>query len=153
MSEGKGVALAILGVVALIAVVGLVMLFNGSTGKVVVGNIYSSGYGAPAPHIYGRAPGNQEVGSYYNPNAGSWVNGAPTTWEGQNVAVIGGSQAMYKVPSPQLACPPNTLRMGVANMRSLSDDQLNLCVLATQFDDGSMCCPTNSLDPFGGTFQ
>jgi hypothetical protein len=153
MSEGKGVALAILGTVSMIAVVGLVMLFHGSTAQVVVGNEFSSSYGAPAPHIYGRAPGLQNVGSFYNPYAGSWVNGAPTTWEGQNVAVIGGSQAMYKVPSPQLACPPNTLRMGVANMRSLSDDQLNLCVLATQFDDGSMCCPTNSFNPTGQSWQ
>jgi hypothetical protein len=32
--EGKGVALAILGVVAVIAVVGLVLLFTGATGKV-----------------------------------------------------------------------------------------------------------------------
>ena len=32
--EGKGVALAILGVVAVIAVVGLVLLFTGATAKV-----------------------------------------------------------------------------------------------------------------------
>jgi hypothetical protein len=32
--EGKGVALAILGIVAVIAVVGLVLLFTGATGKV-----------------------------------------------------------------------------------------------------------------------
>lgn len=32
--EGKGVALAILGIVAVIAVVGLVLLFKGATGKV-----------------------------------------------------------------------------------------------------------------------
>lgn len=35
MEEGRGVALAILGIVAVIAVVGLVLLFTGSTGKYV----------------------------------------------------------------------------------------------------------------------
>ncbi len=39
--EGKGVALAILGIVAVIAVVGLVLLFSGSTGGFV------GGYGSP----------------------------------------------------------------------------------------------------------
>lgn len=39
--EGKGVAMAILGVVAVIAVVGLVLLFKGGTGSFV------QGYGAP----------------------------------------------------------------------------------------------------------
>ena len=145
--------MAILGIVALIAVVGLILLFSGKlTGKVVVGNSYDSVAGVPAPHLYGRAPGLQDVGSYDNPNSGSWVNGVPQTWEGQTVAVIGGSQAVYRVPSPQTACPPNTLRMGAASMRRLSDDQLSICVDGG-FNDGSMCCPTNSLDAFGGTWQ
>lgn len=39
--EGKGVALAILGIVAVIAVVGLVLLFSGGTGGFV------GGYGSP----------------------------------------------------------------------------------------------------------
>jgi hypothetical protein len=39
--EGKGIALAILGIVAVIAVVGLVMLFKGGTGGFV------GGYGSP----------------------------------------------------------------------------------------------------------
>ncbi len=37
--EGKGVALAILGIVAVIAVVGLVLLFTGSTGKYVLPSV------------------------------------------------------------------------------------------------------------------
>ncbi|MEM4239993.1 MAG: hypothetical protein QXM31_00835 [Candidatus Woesearchaeota archaeon] len=45
--EGRGVALAILGIVAVIAVVGLVLLFTGATGKVSEGGI---GY----PKIYTR---------------------------------------------------------------------------------------------------
>lgn len=40
MEEGRGVSLAILGVVAVIAVVGLVLLFTGATGEFV-------GYGLP----------------------------------------------------------------------------------------------------------
>lgn len=145
--------MAILGIVALIAVVGLILLFSGKlTGKVVVGNIYSTDYAIPTAHVYGRAPGLQEVGSMDNPYSGTWVTGKPQTWEGQNVAVVGGSQAVYRVPSPQTACPPNTLRMGTASMRRLSDDQLNICVDGG-FGDGSMCCPTNSIDPFGGTWQ
>jgi hypothetical protein len=39
MEEGKGVALAILGVVAVIAVVGLVLLFKGGTGDYVSYNM------------------------------------------------------------------------------------------------------------------
>ena len=43
--EGKGIAFAILGIVAVIAIVGLVLLFKGGTGNVV-----SSNY---APKLYG----------------------------------------------------------------------------------------------------
>lgn len=46
MAEGKGVALAILGIVAVIAVVGLVLLFSGATAKVA-----SSSYNAM--NLYG----------------------------------------------------------------------------------------------------
>ena len=45
--EGKGVALAILGVVAVIAVVGLVLLFTGATGKF-------AGGGSGFPKLYTR---------------------------------------------------------------------------------------------------
>ncbi len=45
--EGKGVAMAILGIVAVIAVVGLVLLFTGATGK------FSAG-GLGVPKIYTR---------------------------------------------------------------------------------------------------
>ncbi len=43
--EGKGVALAILGIVAVIAVVGLIMLFTGATGKFAAGGdkLYGGG--------------------------------------------------------------------------------------------------------------
>jgi hypothetical protein len=39
--EGKGLAMAILGIVAVIAVVGLVLLFKGATGKYVMGSEYA----------------------------------------------------------------------------------------------------------------
>lgn len=45
--EGRGVALAILGIVAVIAVVGLVLLFTGATGKM-------SGGGINNPKLYTR---------------------------------------------------------------------------------------------------
>ncbi len=45
--EGKGVAMAILGIVAVIAVVGLVLLFTGATGKWVIG-------GSGNPNLYTR---------------------------------------------------------------------------------------------------
>jgi len=39
--EGKGLAMVILGIVAVIAVVGLVLLFKGATGKYVMGSEYA----------------------------------------------------------------------------------------------------------------
>lgn len=45
MTEGKGVALAILGVVAVIAVVGLILLFTGATGKVAYSTAGAKLYG------------------------------------------------------------------------------------------------------------
>jgi len=58
--EGKGVALAILGVVAVIAVVGLVLLFAGATGKVsapyqkLYGGVH---YGEQYPYLSDRTTG------------------------------------------------------------------------------------------------
>ncbi|MEM4247097.1 MAG: hypothetical protein QXR48_03875 [Candidatus Woesearchaeota archaeon] len=48
--EGKGVAMAILGIVAVIAVVGLVLLFTGATGKVSAG----------LPKVYGGVHAGEE---------------------------------------------------------------------------------------------
>lgn len=58
--EGKGVAMAILGIVAVIAVVGLVLLFTGATGKWVAG-------GPGNPNLYTR----QSVIDYYSPEGES----------------------------------------------------------------------------------
>jgi hypothetical protein len=50
MEEGKGVSMAILGIVAVVSVVGLVMLFTGATANVA----------APAQKIYGGALQGEE---------------------------------------------------------------------------------------------
>lgn len=58
--EGRGVALAILGIVAVIAVVGLVLLFTGATAKVsapfqkVYGGVH---YGEEFPYLVSRSSG------------------------------------------------------------------------------------------------
>ena len=60
--EGKGVALAILGIVAVIAVVGLVMLFNGAaSGSGVYGGQMYQNWDNPM-----RQPG-EDVGRYVSP--------------------------------------------------------------------------------------
>ncbi len=160
MSEGRGVALAILGIVALIAVVGLVLLFSGRlTGKVVTNDIYG-GYGANKLYSGGyRAQGDaprgpvgypeEYKGGYVsNPNQGSWVKGVPQTWEGQEVVAIGGSQATARVPTKFTTCPAGLDRMGSREMQSLDDDEYSRCVPGG-FDDSSMCCPKLGLNPYG----
>lgn len=156
MSEGRGVAMAILGIIALIAVVGLILLFSGKlTGKIVTQEMYG-GYGANK--LYGgwanaqvespRGPvvaqDTMSGGGASNPYQGSWVKGVPYTPEGIPVAVIGGNTATYRIESAQTACPVGLARMGVVQMRSLTDDAFANCI-AGNFNDGSMCCPTTRL--------
>ncbi len=144
MAEGKGVALAILGIVAVIAVVGLIMLFKGGTGEVVVGGIYGPDktYGG-----WERAQEGAPRGNVGQPNQGTWVKGVPTTWEGQKVAVVGGSQATYRVPTPLTTCPSGQIRVGSRNIRALSDNEFNSCVLS-KIGDGSFCCEFEGLDTY-----
>lgn len=156
MSEGRGVALAILGIVALIAVVGLILLFSGKlTGKIVTQEMYG-GYGADK--LYGGWDNSQVLspkgpvvgqeamkgGGASNPYQGNWVKGVPYTPEGIPVAVIGGQEATYRIESSKTACPVGLARMGAVQMRSLSDEQFNNCI-AGNFNDGSMCCPVTNL--------
>ena len=68
--EGKGVALAILGIVAVIAVVGLVLLFTNATGKGIYGGQMRQGESIIRP--VGEEPGRytspvpeDEGGTYY----------------------------------------------------------------------------------------
>jgi hypothetical protein len=63
--EGKGVALAILGIVAVIAVVGLVLLFKGATGKFVQPGI-AKVYGGDQPFAVGLDPTNPDVYGDYD---------------------------------------------------------------------------------------
>ncbi len=156
MSDGKGVALAILGIVALIAVVGLILLFSGKlTGEVTQPATYG-GYGANK--LYGNwdkvqeeAPRGAVVaqeeykgGGVSYPYEGNYVKGVPYTPEGIPVAVVGGNEATYRVSSRLTTCPPGLDRMGVRQMQTLSDSEFGLCIPGN-FDDGSMCCPVEGL--------
>jgi hypothetical protein len=154
MSEGRGVALAILGIVALIAVVGLILLFTGKlTGQVVA-----------SPSVYGGAGANKVYGGWYrvqeesprgavrpdvgvsNAYEGTWVAGVPYTPEGIPVAVVGGSQAIYRQPTRLTTCPAGLTRMGSRQMQTLTDEEFGMCI-AGNFDDGSMCCPSATFNP------
>ncbi len=59
--EGRGIALAILGIVAVIAVVGLVLLFTGATGKMAfpgLAKVYGGvNYGQEFPYLVDRSAG------------------------------------------------------------------------------------------------
>lgn len=59
MAESKGVALAILGIVAVIAVVGLIMLFTGATGEVSLpAKVYGGALrGEEFPYLSDRSTG------------------------------------------------------------------------------------------------
>ncbi|MEM2916369.1 MAG: hypothetical protein QXT19_03380 [Candidatus Woesearchaeota archaeon] len=61
IEEGRGVALAILGIVAVIAVVGLVLLFTGAAGNVVhpgIAKVYGGvNYGEEFPYLVQRSQG------------------------------------------------------------------------------------------------
>jgi hypothetical protein len=133
--EGKGIALAILGIVAVIAVVGLVLLFTGATGKVSLPNKVYGGalQGDPFPYLTDRSSGG-----YFNtagtPDAIYYPAGAytekPVPLELQEDAQFYGESASgtdsfttynrqeYYVPSGQICaagpmdpgfrCPPDT---------------------------------------------
>ncbi len=140
MSEGRGVALAILGIVALIAVVGLVLLFSGRlTAKVVADDpIYG------ISKVYGRSPGEQAIGSE-NPNSGSWVTGTPYTWEGQQKVVVGGAQADYRNPSDDdYVCNDGFIKVGSRSILRYGDDTEGC--YPDPSGDGSYCCPASGLD-------
>ncbi len=66
--EGKGVAMAILGIVAVIAVVGLVLLFTGATGKV----------SAPYQKLYGGVNYGEQYPYLVDRTAGGFFNTAGT---------------------------------------------------------------------------
>jgi hypothetical protein len=76
--EGKGIALVILGIVAVIAVVGLVLLFKSATGMGLYGgeltrvpgvDLYEKGESVPR---YTKAVPETEGGTYYQYREGWW---------------------------------------------------------------------------------
>ena len=87
MAEGKGLSLTILGIVAVVAILGLVLLFKTATsGGVVIP------YGADK--VYGGATRASQ-----SPWSPSWVSGGPVTPEDQKISVIGGKSATWRQPS------------------------------------------------------
>ncbi len=76
VDEGRGIALAILGIVAVIAVVGLVLLFSGAAGQGVYGGAMRQGESDIRP--IGEEPGRytspvveREGGTYYQGRPGT----------------------------------------------------------------------------------
>ncbi len=80
MAEQKGLSLTILGIVAVVAILGLVLLF-----KTAVTGGYASSYGANK--LYGG--GIAVAGGANEPWTPSWVDATPITSEG-NVVTVGG---------------------------------------------------------------
>lgn len=130
MSEGRGVAMAILGIVALIAVVGLVLLFSGRlTAKVVAGD-----------PIYG-------VSKLYVPEfraeerlEGRLVKGVEYTQEGNIVAEVGGKTAGFRNPA-NYVCKPGFNEMGTSEFGSMGEPQ---GCYASGYN--TLCCPESGLD-------
>ena len=89
MTEGKGIALAILGVVAVIAVVGLVLLFTGATGKVSLGK--GPWIEQPAQRLCddiscSNGLGAVVLGEEEHLDGGYWVCGCPAQFVDKHIA-------------------------------------------------------------------
>ncbi len=138
MSEGRGVALAIFGIVALIAVVGLVLLFSGRmTGKVT------------DPYLYGddKLYGGGQHGIELPYTLNRVVKGVRYTPEFQDVVEIGGPRSVERVPSLTTKnCPRGLHYYGSRNIMALGDNT-EACVNA--YDNAGLCCPFDSFDPMG----
>ena len=136
--EGKGIALTILGIVAVIAVVGLVLLFTGAgTGK----------YAAPGVKIYGGA----QKGVDYPYLEGRKVAGAyGDQYSAQYTQIPDVSKERYvrQIPSQNLGCPIGTYRV------SSSDVALGVASGCTASEElpGWQCCDATSeyWSPTGG---
>ena len=75
MEEGKGVAMAILGIVAVIAVVGLVLLFSGASGKIISGKptiIYSPATWSPCTDGETQCVGYSAGAHFIRCTRGQW---------------------------------------------------------------------------------
>ena len=80
MAEQKGLSLTILGIVAVVAILGLVLLFKTA---VTGGQVYPLSYGADKLYGGGKAVAYGST----EPWTPSWVSGKPVTPEGQQVLV------------------------------------------------------------------
>jgi len=95
--EGKGVALAILGIVAVIAVVGLVLLLSSAkTGNVV----RAASNGVTSQKIYGGALDNEELPYTINRP----VKGVYFTPDPNYVSITAIKRGVDKIPSRLTAC-------------------------------------------------
>jgi hypothetical protein len=137
MTEGR-VSLAILGLVALIAVTGLVTLFSGRpTGNVVTEEMYG-GYGSDK--LYGNWPyAEQRI-------HGSLVKGVEQTVEGQNVAEVGGASSIQRTPSYYTTCAQGERSVDVEEMLAM-EERGSTC----SFNAGinRWCCSVVGLNPYG----
>lgn len=117
MEEGKGVAMAILGIVAVIAVVGLILLFTGATGN----GSYGGALTRPGTYLYEKgeepvrytSPVLEDRGAPYYKHRPSWEglqrdicpdNARPVVFD---VANVGARPDCVPSPtqSPYFCCP------------------------------------------------
>jgi hypothetical protein len=146
--EQRNIAFAILGIIGVLAAVGLVITLTGeSTGQVVY---IPSQYG-PAK-LYGRAPGLQKFGTIENPYAQERVVGSDTpgaAWGasyGENppdVAIVAGHEALYRVPTKQTTCPRGFMRIEPARADKMPEEQMAGCAVY-EGGGGSLCCPVTN---------
>jgi hypothetical protein len=146
--EGKGIALAILGIVAVIAVVGLVLLFTGATGKF-------AGGGTMDPKLYTRQSNalvadveDPYYGFEYETYAGESLNRQGTgkytsaggAWDPGNVH---GESPYDASGEPGIYAPDPYMQYGYAYSVQESEDRAPRSIAS---DDNSPCgfCPKGS---------
>jgi len=145
--EGKGVALAILGVVAVIAVVGLVLLFAGSTGKMVQGGINNPNiYTRQSMVDYAAGPANVE-NPYYGFDYETYQGVSQSRYAtGKNVAAGGAwdPSNVYGDGSYDAALEPSGYGLDDPNKAQISEDRAPSSIAS---DDNSPCgfCPKGSM--------
>ena len=93
--EGKGIALTILGIVAVIAIVGLVLLFTGAG---------TGGYVAPGVKVYGGAI-KDEPYPYLVQRKVAGAYGDQYSAQYTQIPDIPQSRSQYKIPTERLGCP------------------------------------------------
>jgi hypothetical protein len=140
MEEGKGVSLAILGIVAVIAVVGLVLLFTGATGeyaafglpKVYPGKVVLGETGQGFPYLGG--------GEYVAEQQGSCTTS-------EMFVQTGGTTGMSYDPN---TCRPGAQRIEIYHRNNKFFGAPDQVVIVDGF-----CCtlPTNNLQSFNEVYD